>query len=274
MTIDSMDDLVAALATARKPLIWKQSLTSKSAGVWHSTWKGEGYPRAGATPALMSAGGEVPTKSTTGAWPHTNAPSGYGAALARLTVALGQIGTVRILDRLWQCSGLSGSSTSSQSITSPAALTRPDANGANTELWGEVYTALGSNTNYTITATYTNQSGTGSRTATFDSSAYGALNVVGTMFPFRLQAGDTGVRSVQSVQLSGTSGSTGDWGLTIVRGLAAVPLPTAATPGEADAFRLFLPEIYDDAALMVAILCSTTSTGFCNLFPTIVDVPD
>ncbi len=258
MPAASVNDLVAMLAAARLRCGFKQSATTDGAGVAHSLWKIEGNPRAGATPA--TGVGAVPTSATTGAMPHTNAAGGNNARLMRFVGVAGQICQVRLYDRLWANSGLSGSSTGSQPVNS-AALTRPDALGNGAELWGEVYTALGSGTSYTISVDYTNPAGTTGRTATFDPAAYASPNTVGAMFPFRLQAGDQGIKSVQSAQLSASSGATGDWGLVILRPIAVLTLDTASTGRELDCFRTALAEILDDACLALQVVPSTTSTG-------------
>lgn len=260
MPAASVDDLISMLSTARFVGGHKVSATSKAAGIAHSLWKVEGTPRAGATPATGT--GAIPTKATTGAMAHQNAASLFNARLMRFLAVGSVVGQLVLYDRLWHNSGLSGSSTSGQTVNS-VALDRPDALGEGAELWGEVYTAIGSNTNYTITATYTNPGGTGSRSAVFDQSTYssGGLNLAGAMFPFKLQAGDTGIKSVQSAILSATSGAAGDWGLTILRRVATLTLDVANSGRELDLFRTALAQIYDDACLALMVIPSTTTTG-------------
>lgn len=259
MPASSVDDLIAMLAGSRRLFGHKVQATAKAAGVAHSFWKVEGIPRAGATPA--TGVGAVPDRTTTGAIAHVNAAGGQNSRLMRLAAVCANPCQVRLYDRLWADSGLSGSSTSSQAVNS-AALTRPDALGEGAELWGEVYTAIGSSTGYVATATYTNPANTGSRSATFDPATYSAVNTVGAMFPFKLQAGDTGVKSVQSVQLSASTGAAGDWGLTILRPVALLTLDTANSGRELDCFRTALAEIHDDACLALQIIPSGTTAGF------------
>lgn len=274
MNISSIDDIIAACASARSQLGYKASVTTKGAGVWHSLAQAAGSPGAFATPAAASAGGAVPDRTTAGAWPHVNAAAGKDATLFRFGGQIANPGVLRLYDRLWACSGLSGTLTSSQPITSPPALTRPDANGVGAELWLEVYAALGGTATGVLTATYVNQAGTGSRSATLDLAKYAALNTAGTMAPFTLQAGDTGVRSVSAVVNTVSTGTAGDFGLTILRGVATLSLDTAGSSRDLDVTRLLAPQVYDGACLAFMLLCSTTSSGLLDMWTTVADVPE
>jgi hypothetical protein len=137
---------------------------------------------------------------------------------------------LRILDRLWHNSGIVVTTTTSQTINSVAFPAR-DNNGATSGegvmIAIEVSTATtnGSPISNT-TMTYTNQSGTGSRTATIPS--FPATAVAGTFVPFALQAGDTGVQSIQSITL-GTSYGGGAIHLVAYRALQNIPLIIANT---------------------------------------------
>jgi hypothetical protein len=172
-----------------------------------------GEPGAGA--AAGSTAGVVPTSATTGAIAFSDVGGGNTSYLARLQ-AMGTTQPLAIVlaDRLYHNSGFSGTSTGVQSVTSPPALTRPDNTGANNELWVEWYTATGSN-QVNLTVIYLDQGGN-SQTTTF---AFFASPIANQMIPVPLVAGSTGVRSITSVQLSGTTGTAGNFGLTILRRL-------------------------------------------------------
>jgi len=81
------------------------------------------------------------------------------------------------------------------------------------------------------------------------------------MIPFALAAGDTGVRSVQSVTLSATTGTAGDFGLTINRRVAIIGLPSGGIGDTLNIFSLGMPRIYDNACLALLCNTSTTTTG-------------
>lgn len=258
MAITSLDQLAANLPGQHRHIL-KASVTTEGAGTWHSLFRVAGQPAAGSTPPAFSAGtGYVPTSATAGAIPFTNPSGGNAAFLAKFMATLSAAGIAILYDRLWHCSGLVTNSITAQNITTPGSLTRPNANGDDVELWGEVYTAPGA-TGATWTVSYTNQDGTSGRTATYTHPAN--AETVGQMLPFTLQAGDTGVRSVQSFTCSVSSGTAGSIGLTLLRRLAEIPVPVANTGGVLDGFALGLPQVYNDACLCVMLLCSGTTSG-------------
>jgi hypothetical protein len=259
-SIDTLDDLAAAFGRKQWRRLRKATQTAEGAGTYHSLWKAAGFPAAGATPP--TGDGAVPTNATTGAIPLVAPGGSRKLFLGLLSLQGGTAGRFTVYDRLWHNSGFSMNITTLQSIATPPTLTRPDALGAGVELWGEVYTAGGA-TGSTYTAIYTNQDGTGSRSATYVQPA-NALSV-GQMVPFDLQAGDTGVRTVASLQLSVATGVAGDFGLVLLRPVASLALQTANIEQFRDFFQLGGPKIDTGACLAIQVLCSTTNTGDAHL---------
>jgi hypothetical protein len=255
MAITTMDKLVAAIATSQQKRFYKQYITAKAAGAWVSFWADTGEPGAGSAPGATA--GVVPTSATAGAIPFTDAGGSDTSYLARLQAMSTTNACILVLaDRLYHSSGFSGTNTGVQSVTSPPALTRPDNTGANNELWIEWYAATGSGS-YNLSVIYKDQLGN-SQTTTF---AFQVSPAVGQMQPVPLVAGSTGVRSITSVQLSGSTGTAGNFGLTILRRLGEIVCMLAATGDTLDAFALGLPTIDTSACLFVFGLASTTNIG-------------
>lgn len=245
-----MDALVSALPGQHKHFT-KSAVTPKAAGSWHSLWITAGQPGTGA--AQGSVNGAVPTSATAGSFTFTNPGTG-NSYLAKFTAAGATTGTLILYDRLWHNSGMSPTTLTAQSITQPA-LTRPDALGADVELWMEVYTAI--TTAVTTTVSYTNQDGTAGQSATTTNVAASA---VGQMFPFALAAGDTGVRSVQSATIGSTM-TAGNWGLTLLRRLAEIPIGLVGVGNTYDVFALGMARIYDSASLAMMVMATGTTFG-------------
>jgi len=257
--ITTRDGLIAALAGAQRFDLFKTSTTSEGAGTWHSLWALTGYPPAGSTPPAKTAGsGYIPTKSTTGAIPWTGPAGGSKTYLGQLVASFATAGALIIYDRLWACSGFDTTLTTAQTVTTPGTVDRPDTTGEGVEIWGEVYTAPGATT-ATWTASYTNTAGTAGRSATYTHPAN--AESIGQLFRFTLQAGDTGVQSVQSLTCSVSSGTAGNIGITLVRRIAMLPGPIVNVAQLADFFTLGGGEIPDNACLALAVQCSTTNTG-------------
>ena len=81
------------------------------------------------------------------------------------------------------------------------------------------------------------------------------------MFPFSLASGDDGVKSIQSVTLSATTGTAGNFGLTLLKRKAEIPLSSANIGTVLDAVSLGLPPILNDSCLAFMVLTTATNTG-------------
>jgi hypothetical protein len=200
------------------------------AGRSASMWTYDGMPAGGAVPTS----GEIPDRTTTGAIPFT-APGGsrdkhlIGASVAPIVA-----GIYMLYDRLFHIGGLSGTSTADQTIQgSPAspALTR-NTGGAGNIAFYEIYSILGS-TSTTLTMTYTNQAGTGSRTSNIFIGGTAAREVT-RMQRIPLAAGDSGIQAIEKVKLTATTGGAGNFGITIAQPLAWIPVGAAGTMGWRD----------------------------------------
>jgi hypothetical protein len=255
--ISSLDNLITALAQNAQKKPYFKVHTIQSAGSFTSLFTTAGQPGAASNPSSGVAG-DVPTKATAGAIPFDNPTSDY-LYLARMAGSATVAGTLYLYDRLWHNSGLSVTSTSSQGVNS-VALTRPDNLGIDVEAWWQTYATMGSGTP-TLTLTYTNQDGVGSRsgTAIIPLTAMTA----GRTGQFQLQAGDTGVRSIQSYQASATM-TSGTFGLVLRRRITSIACAFADVAEAADAFRLGLPEIPTNACL--EILYFSSSTGSTSIY--------
>jgi hypothetical protein len=131
--------------------------------------------------------------------------------------------TAWISDRLVTTSGLDGTLTSSQAVNTVSLPARATG-GSGCLIALEAYTATGA-TQVTFTVTYTNSLGVSGQVATVT----GTLNQIGKMLIVPLAAGDVGVQSVQSVQQSATTGSAGNYGVTIYKPMTWIN--SGAAPG-------------------------------------------
>ena len=198
---------------------------------------------------LTSLGGQLPIPAAA-TNTHLARLSGFSSA---------QPGLLLLCDRLWHNS-LTVTTTTAQSITSPTWPAR-DRNGATTgeevlialEISGTVGTG-----NATPAIVYTNTTPTGSRAGAM-LVPYVASSITGTFYPFTLQAGDTGVKSVESVTLS-VSMSSGTAGLVAYRVLASLEIPAAGVPNAIDALTGGMPRCYDTTVPFLVFIPSTTTT--------------
>ena len=128
--------------------------------------------------------------------------------------------TLLLVDILSHTSGLNATLTTSQTTNLPTAALTRQTSGAGVMGGLVVWTQIGT-TAVNATVTYTNQAGTGSRTGTCLIGST-PLRTINQVVPFALQEGDTGVRSVQSVQFAASTGTAGNVGVILFRPLYAV----------------------------------------------------
>jgi hypothetical protein len=212
------------------PRVAGVAATAPVAGRGASLWAYDGMPAGGEVPTA----GAIPDRTTTGAIPFTAASGGRDKHLIGVSIAPNVAGIYLLYDRLFHIGDLSGTSTSAQTIQgSPAspALTR-NTGGAGNIAFYEIYTIIGTTTR-TLTMTYTNQAGTGSRTSTINIGAAG-FREVSRFQRIPLETGDSGIQSIQSIELSATTGTAGNFGITIAQPLAWIPVGSAGTMGWRD----------------------------------------
>ena len=262
MAITTLDGAIAGFQ-APQPFI-KTGITTAAVGAMrgYTLWYAAGNPGASTatsvgingeavTPALGSVGGRIL---------RTNPGSG-NAHLGRLAVTASTAGTLWLIDRLWQNSGLSVTSTTAQAIT-PATLPSRDGaggtNGANV-LAAVEWSATGGAGTPTVTLTYTDQDGNTGATGTLTGVT---TPPIGTFEMFTLAAGDTGVRAPTSFIQNATR-TSGTMHLVLFRVLAQLEVTSANIGNAIDALTSGLPRIYNDSVLqLVWFPSATTATNF------------
>lgn len=256
MAITTVDQLIAGMQYPREFI--KAATPTLVAGRPHSLFYLAGAPGA-ATASSAGLAGEALT-SYAGQLPFSNPASG-NTYLARLTGQATIAGQLVLCDRLWHNSGFSMTSTSAQTVSStawPARSADGTSNGEGVLLGVEITTATGSGTP-TITVSYTNQSNSSGKSGT-NSVATAASSAIGAFYPIGLAAGDTGVRSVQTLTLSATW-TSGAMSLVAYRVLARLDLSNANTPNSLDAVTGGMPRMYDNTVPFLLFIPSTTTAS-------------
>lgn len=254
--IDTMDKLIAALGESTKCRFYKASIASQTAGIMVSMWKATGYPTVGATPTTEA----VCDSSTVGSWvlPTVTTEKLY---LGKLSACCSSAGQLIVFDRLAHMGGLNGTLTTAQtanvSIATPATQGRCGSDGTGVLWCLEWYTATGA-TAVTATITYTNQAGTTGRTTTV---ALAATRPVGCLLPILPNASDLRIQSIQSVTLSATTGTAGNFGITALARQSEASLCSANIGVVLDYASLALEQLTPNSCLMLGWIPTTTSTG-------------
>jgi hypothetical protein len=222
MAVNNRDDLVAALSEQHVyPYFKTVPATSFAGNALVSMWKAAGQPGAAGTPPTTAA---TCNSSTAGALRYPAPASGktwYLANFTGLRWPNTHDGPLYLMDRLSHVSGLSGTVATAQTVgcTLPTRV----IDKTTVQIWIEVYTALGA-TARALTVSYTNENGVAGRTGTLLGGVPANLPASQMLGPLEMQAGDMGVTSVDTLTLAGSTGTAGNFGVTLVRQIASLTL--------------------------------------------------
>lgn len=196
--------------------------TATTAGRTTSLWMYEGTPAGGAAPGAVA----VPDNTTDGGLEQTDPGGGRQKWLLGVTAVASAPGTLILYDRLLHISGLSGTVATAQTVG--GTLTRyTGTTGSVGNMVGiEIYTAIGA-TGTTVTMNYTDNDGNAGQTSIATAIGGAGLNAAQSFITLPLAAGDRGVQAVASVTLAATTGTAGNFGVTVFRPLLVVPVPIA-----------------------------------------------
>lgn len=191
-------------------------------------------PNAGAAPTTAV----VPTRALAGVFGKLNEGQQGEAASGDLYINRIRVlphypagicsGNLLLYDRLSHQAGLSGTTTGAQTTNLPTAALTRYTDGVGVMACIQCYASVG-NTEVNLTCSYTNQAGTAGRTSVaMEFSSSSGAGSIDDIQPLALQQGDTGVRSVESVTLSASTLTAGNFGVTLIRPLAIIPLMMAS----------------------------------------------
>lgn len=266
MAISTLDGVLAGFQPPRP--FAKAVTPTLVAGRPHSLWYLNGNPGAGLSPATTAGGVSLSSTSSQVAGQIYHADPGSGNAyLGRFRAGATQPGTLLLCDRLMHVGGNSGgtaisvTTTTAQTIntgTLPARDVAGSTNGDGVN-WGlEIITATGAGA-ATPSIGYTNQSGTASRTASLVDT-YVASSAIGAFYRFGMQAGDTGIRSVETLTLN-VSMTSGTIALVAYRILAELELTGAFVGNAVDALTSGFPRLYNGCVPFLIFVPNTTTAS-------------
>lgn len=268
MAITTVDGLVDALGNnSSRFILDKASLSNAVAGQYYSLWRATGQPGQGAIPTTAAIctnsllGGMNFTQQT----PPATSYGGWSNAVCSNAAV-----TIEIHDRLMHMGGLSGTSLASQTVnldvdaniaSNNLAARIGDSNYSDIQWFMEWYTDTGATaSNATVNVTY-NDGSSGNLTA----FAVGGTLRAGRMIALNglVPAASSGlfIRDINTVILSASTGTVGNFGFTATRPRMTMPLNVANKTESFDWAALGLPEIYNESCIWPIELCSTTTTG-------------
>lgn len=175
-------------------------------------WQFDGQAGGRGTAPTSSAAN--PTRATAGALGQSNPGGGRQKWLVQADAFVSDRSSVRLYDRLAHIGSLDGTVTTAQTISSFSAPAGRYDDGVGNTILLEILTQIGA-TPTTVTASYTDQAGNAGHIT--QAVAIGGTNdrEIHRTIELPLASGDTGVRSVQSVTLAGTTGTAGSIGVVL-----------------------------------------------------------
>jgi len=268
MAISTLDGLVNATANnSTRLIIDKASIASQTAGTYVSMWRATGQPAQGAIPTTAA----VLNNTTAGGINFTQQTAPATSYLAWLNLnSSNATQTAEIHDRLMHMGGLNGTLTTAQTVnldlnanlaTSNLAARIGDSNYSDVQWWMEWYTATGATAvTATIAVTY-NDGTSGNLTAL----SLAATRPASLMIPLNslVPAASAGkyIRDIDTVTLSATTATAGNFGFTATRYRTGLPLVVANKAETGDWAQLGLSEVYNSSCLFPVMLTTATSTG-------------
>ena len=274
------DDLINQVSTNGKfyRADWQKSTfatTAHTAGMWYSLFRGGGNPPAD---AILGTGTNLAfqalTDATTNATgiQHGGAVGGFKVLLnaaAQTAAATTAPCVLMLVDLLGFYPVTSVTTTGAQTLNNTVTLPRY-TDGAGVQAFITPSTVMGAATP-SISIGYTNSASTVGRatpaTLPIGNTAAAVTSVVysgtgaGKFGPFMpLQAGDAGIKSVQSINLS-ASYVSGVLNLVLCKPLLTLPITTLGVTAERDLVNQFasMPKVYDGACLAWLMLAGAAT---------------
>ena len=268
MTISTRDDFFNAMANnSSRIIIDKSSIINTAVGQFHSLWRASGQPGVGAIPTTAASCDNTLLGSIQFTQ-QTSPATSYLGILEALTANVST--TIEIHDRLAHMGGLVGNVATAQTVnldldaigaTDNVDVRKGDSNYSDVQWWLEWYTDTGGTAvTATVNVTY-NDASTGNLTAV----SLAATRRASFMQPlnYLIPLADSGkyIREVNTVTLSATTGTAGNFGVTATRYRAANYNPVANARFTAKWDDLGIPEIPNESCLFCIVQPGTTNTG-------------
>jgi len=270
MAIATLDQYIGAVKQ-RVQLVKTVSRTALAVTPF-SVFDLAGQPGAGTLAGTSTAAGVVPTDVTAG-HPTINFTTGdtylsrveyYGSILCRLA----------LYDMVFKAGAYSFAGATTTLSGQPNISSRcPDYPGSGVifgngmEIWVEVSTAFATGNSWQVRVTYTNYEGVTGRSTIISPVNAAATLTLGRMFQLPLQAGDSGVQTIESVIVTngGTAMTAGAFNILILRPLWFNRVPVANSGSIDDMLKVGLPKVYNDSAFFLQVQPDSTATGFPNV---------
>lgn len=267
MAIGTLDELMAGMRQGVIYPLQKASLSGAVAASQMSLWRATGFPVQGSVPTTAA----ICNAALSGALPLKTKSAGQNRVLSGLSAQMAAIGHALLVeDRLAHMGGLVGNVTTAQTVnvdlhanlaSSNIAERIGNADYSEVEWYLEWYTATGATVS-TPTAQVTYNDGTTGSVNIWVNGATALPASVAASRRYKISPNNGKyIRSIQTVTLSASTATAGNFGVTAVRSLCQHECTVASALQVRDWSMLAAPEIFDNACVALSQMCITTTTG-------------
>ena len=268
MAITTVDKLLDAMGNnSTRIVIDKASIINAAYGQIHSLWRATGQPGQGAIPTTSA----ICTNALLGAINFTQQTLPSTSYLSLFEgLCSNNNTTLELHDRLMQMGGLNATLTTSQTVnldlhaniaSNNLANRLGDANYSDVQWWLEWYADTGATaSNATINVTY-NDGTSGDLTVVAVGGTVRASRLIPLNGLIPASASGKYIRDINTVILSASTATAGNFGFTATRYRSALYQPIANARFSADWTTLGLPEIANESCVFPIQIASATSTG-------------
>jgi hypothetical protein len=262
MAITSFDDF---LASAKQGIsITKTASRTTVATGWFSLFDLAGNPGAGVLAGTSTTAGVVPTDATAGCPLINTFGGGASGILAQVDFGSTVACRMKLFDMVFKAGAYAFTAGTTALTGQPSFAGRmPGGTYLDTQLWIEVSTAFTTGTAWQVQVTYTNQAGTSGRSSIILPATAAAGLTQGRMYQLALQAGDTGVQSVDSVIVTngGTAMTAGAFNVLVLRPLWSGRCRLVNDGDTHGLAATSVPQVFDTSALVLAVNADSTASG-------------
>lgn len=277
MAITSYDPGYFAAAKQKIPFT-KTVARTTIAVTWFSILDLAGQPGAGNLTLANTPNGALAVAGANG-FPSLNAFAGGATGyLGTISYASSLAGRIQLSDRIYHVGSIGFAAGTNTVAAFPSMAARvPTVNAAadyrGLEIWIEVSTAFATGTAWQVQVNYTNESGTAGRSTVILPAQAAAALTQGRLMQLALQAGDSGVQSIQSVVVTngGTAMTAGNFNVLILRPLwdGRVQVNNGGDVHGID--RVGLPIVFATSALFVFVNVDAASSGVPDLLIEVIN---
>lgn len=263
MAIGTLDQLVNAMANNSSRIVLdKQAIAGQVSGNLVSLWRAAGVPAQGGIPATAALRDNTALGAIGFTQQISPATSYLGIAFASFSASPTLL---EFRDRLGDMGGLTGTLTTAQTVGLDLTTTsggldanrRGNADFSEVKWFLEWYTNTGATVaNATVNVTYDDAS-----TGNLAAISLAANRPAGLLIPLTPASNGRYIRGVNSVTLSVSTGTAGNFGITATRLRATLPVPMTNFAATADWQLLGLPEVPNGSCLMMNVQTASTSSN-------------